>query len=156
MKKVLANKYLLLSSRIVLGFIFIYAGIEKISDPDGFARAINNYKLLPFSIINIAAFSLPWIEVTTGILLIFGVTVKENAFIISALLGVFIIAIAVSLLRGLNIDCGCFGTTSGSKVDIQKLFENILLMILGIQLVYFGGGSISLSQNPNGQISNLK
>ena len=146
MKKILANNHFLLLSRLVLGFIFIYAGMEKISDPEGFAKAINNYKLLPFSIINILAIILSWIEVVAGMLLIFGLAVKENAFIISSLLGVFIIAIAVSLIRGLNIDCGCFGTSSGAKVGFTKLLENFLLLLLGIQLIYFGGGSVKLTK----------
>ncbi|MDO8549961.1 MAG: MauE/DoxX family redox-associated membrane protein [Ignavibacteria bacterium] len=150
MKKFLANKYLLLLSRLILSFIFIYAGMEKITDPEGFARAINNYKLLPFSLINIFALILPWIEVISGILLLFGITVRENSFITSSLLGIFIIAIAVSLLRGLNIDCGCFGTAGVAKVGIQKLLENFLLVLLGIQLVYFGGGTISLSKESLG------
>jgi putative oxidoreductase len=47
-------------------------------------KSINNYKLLPFPLVNIAAIILPWIEVVAGILLIFGIVVKENAsFIIS-------------------------------------------------------------------------
>jgi putative oxidoreductase len=144
-KKILSNKYFLLVCRIVIGFIFLYAGMEKISNPAGFARAINNYKLLPFSLTNIAALIFPWIEVTTGILLIFGIRVKENAFIISALLGIFTIAIIISLFRGLNIDCGCFGTLSGTKIGILKLFENVLMLLAGILLIYFGGGSISLN-----------
>ena len=119
--------------------------MEKISDPSGFARAINNYKLLPFSLINIAALILPWIEMTTGILLIFGIKVKENAFIISTLLGIFTIAIIISLFRGLNIDCGCFGTLSGTKIGFLKLVENISMLLAGILLIYFGGGSISLN-----------
>ena len=146
MEKVLTNKYFLLLCRIVIGFIFLYAGMEKISDPSGFASSINNYKLLPFPLINIAALILPWIEVTAGILLIFGIRVKENAFIISGLLGIFTIAIIISLLRGLNIDCGCFGTLSGTKIGIQKLIENILMFLAGVMLLYFGGGSISFSR----------
>jgi putative oxidoreductase len=147
MKKILKNKYLLLVCRIIIGFIFIYAGMEKISNPAEFARAINNYKLLPFSLINIAALILPWIEFVTGILIIFGIKVKENAFIISSLLGIFIIAIIISLFRGLNIDCGCFGTLSGAKIGFLKLFENVLMLLSGILLVYFGGGSISFSNS---------
>ena len=146
MKNILANKYFLLLIRVVLGFIFVYAGMEKISEPEGFARAISNYKLLPYSLINIAALILPWLEVTAGILLIFGIVVKENAFIISALLGIFLIAIIISLFRGLNIDCGCFGTMSGSKIGIQKLIENCLLMLLGFHIIYFDSGRIILDE----------
>lgn len=149
MKNIFANKYFLLLSRVILGFIFIYAGMEKISDPEGFARSINNYKLLPFSFINVAALILPWVEVTTGLLLLFGIVSKESAFILSSLLIVFFIAITISLFRGLNIDCGCFGTAGGAKVGIQKLAENFLLILLGIQLIFFGGGSISLLRGKN-------
>jgi len=146
MKKILSNKYLLFVTRVIIGFIFLYAGMEKVSDPSGFARAINNYKLLPFSLTNISALILSWTEVSAGILLVFGVRVKENAFIISALLGIFTVAITISLFRGLNIDCGCFGTMSGTKIGILKLLENLLMLLLGILLVYFGGGSINLSK----------
>ena len=149
MKNILSNKYILLLSRLVIGFIFIYAGMEKISDPNGFARSINNYKLLPLFLINISAIILPWIEVVTGILLIFGISVKENSFIISFLLGIFVLAIAISLIRGLNIDCGCFGTMRGEQVGIQKLGENFLLILLGIQLIIFGSGDLSLSRKIN-------
>lgn len=145
MKQLLSNNYLLFLFRILLGFIFIYAGIEKIIDPEGFAKSISNYRLFPFAFINIFAITLPWIELVSGILLISGVAVKENSFIITVLLGVFVVAIAVSLIRGLNINCGCFGTDGGSQVGLQKIIENILLMIAGIILIYFGGGKISLT-----------
>jgi uncharacterized membrane protein YphA (DoxX/SURF4 family) len=141
------NKYLLLISRLILGFIFLYAGMEKITDPEGFARSVNNYKLLPYSAINIIALILPWLEVTAGLLLLFGIAAKENAFILSSLLVVFLVAIAISLLRGLNIDCGCFGTAGGSKVGIQKLVENVLLIIPGLHLMIFGSGDITLNRN---------
>jgi uncharacterized membrane protein YphA (DoxX/SURF4 family) len=144
MIKILSNNYLLLIFRIILGFIFIYAGIEKIIDPEGFARSISNYKLLPFPAVNFFAVILPWIELIAGLLLVLGIAVKENSFIITSLLGIFIIAIIISLFRGLNIDCGCFGTDGGSKIGIQKLIENVLLTISGLILIYFGGGKISL------------
>jgi hypothetical protein len=62
------------------------------------------------------------------------------------LLLIFIIAIAISLGRGLNIDCGCFGTVGGTKIGIQKILENIGLLILGLILVKFGSNNISLSK----------
>jgi uncharacterized membrane protein YphA (DoxX/SURF4 family) len=145
MNKILSNKYLLLASRVVIGFIFLYAGMEKIVDAGGFASAVNNYKLLPFFTVNIFALILPWIEVVSGLLLILGIKSKENAFILTLLLSVFVAVIAISLLRGLNIDCGCFGTASGTKIGVQKLLENALLILLGLQVIYFGGGRISLS-----------
>ncbi len=146
MNKLLSNKYFLLTVRIVLGFVFIFAAISKATEPDGFARAISNYKLLPLFTINFLAIILPWIELCAGILLVFGISVKENSAILSGLLLIFIIAIAISIGRGLNIDCGCFGTVGGTKVGIQKILENIGLLILGLILVKFGSNNISLSE----------
>jgi len=146
MTNILSHKYFLLTIRIIVGFVFIFAAVSKVSEPEEFARAISNYKLLPIYLINILAIALPWIEICTGILLVFGISVKENSAILSGLLLVFIIAIAISLARGLNIDCGCFGTTGGTKVGIQKLLENFGLLLLGLILIKFGSKSPSLSK----------
>jgi len=146
MTNILSHKYFLLTIRIFVGFVFIFAAISKVSEPEEFARAISNYKLLPIYLINILAIALPWIEICAGILLVFGISVKENSAILSGLLLVFIIAIAISLVRGLNIDCGCFGTVGGTKVGIQKLLENFGLLLLGLILIKFGSKSPSLSK----------
>lgn len=146
MNKIFDNKYFLLAARIVLAFVFIYAAISKAADPEGFAKAISNYKLLPIFIINIFAIILPWIELSSGILLLFGISVKENSAIISAMLLLFIIAIGISLARGLNIDCGCFGTVGGAKIGVQKILENFGLLILGLLLIKFDSKFLSLGK----------
>ena len=144
MKNIFSNKYLLLIFRIVLAFVFIYAGIEKIADPAGFSDSIHNYKILPLFTVNIFAIILPWTEFIAGLFLLFGIKVKENSFIISVLLAVFIIAIFISLLRGLNIDCGCFGTVNGSKVGAYKIVEDLVLLIMGILLIIFDSDFLTL------------
>jgi len=134
--KLLKNKYLLFLIRIILGFIFIYAGIEKISDPEGFALSISNYRLLPIWTVNIFAITLPWIELIAGLLLLFGILVKENSSIILFFLCVFTIAVIISLFRGLNIECGCFG--KGNQIGLLKLTENLLMIIGAVILTFFG------------------
>lgn len=150
MNNLLTNKYLLLFFRLIVGFVFLYAGILKISDPEGFSYAINNYDLLPLILVNFFAIILPWIELVAGLFLIFGVSVKENSFIISVLLIVFILAIVISLGRGLNIECGCFGTSSGTKVGIIKLVENIVLLSFSLLLTKFDSSFLGItSHNDN-------
>ncbi len=143
MNKVLSNKYLLLFLRIILGFVFIYAGAEKISDPSGFSTSISNYRLLPNFIVNFFAIVMPWIEISAGLMLVFGVAVKENAFIINSMLLIFIVAILISLARGLSIDCGCFG--KGNQIGIQKLIENALLFLFGSILIVHDSKIFSLN-----------
>jgi uncharacterized membrane protein YphA (DoxX/SURF4 family) len=149
MNNFLSNKYLLLLFRVIVGFVFIYAGILKISDPAGFSDAINNYNLLPLSFVNFFAITLPWIEVVAGLFLMFGISVKENSFIISVMLVAFILAIAISLGRGLNIECGCFGTSSGTKVGIIKLVENLILLTFSFLLTNFNSVFLSLTSDKN-------
>ncbi|HVO72851.1 MAG TPA: MauE/DoxX family redox-associated membrane protein [Ignavibacteriaceae bacterium] len=145
MKKILNNNYLLFLVRFLVGFVFIYAAVEKINDPGSFAFSIHNYKLLPLFTINITAIILPWIELTAGMLLVMGISVKESSFIISISLIIFIAAVSISLLRGLNINCGCFGTAGGTKIGLWKILENLFLLLLSVYLYFFGSGNFTLS-----------
>ena len=134
MKSILTNKYLILFSRLLLGFVFIYASVEKIADLDGFAVSISNYRILPISLVNIFAIALPWFELITGILIIYGICIKENSFIIGSLTLVFTVMILVAVLRGLDIDCGCFGTGDAQKVGLRKIIENLILIVVSFNL----------------------
>jgi len=147
LNKFLNNKFLLLTIRVFLGFVFIFAAITKVADPEGFSLSIYNYKLMPDILINVLAIALPWIELVAGILLIFGISVKENSAILTGLLVVFIIAIAISMARGLDIDCGCFGTVDGSKVGLKKISENVGLLILGLILIKYDSRFLSLAKH---------
>ncbi|HEX7358268.1 MAG TPA: MauE/DoxX family redox-associated membrane protein [Ignavibacteriaceae bacterium] len=142
MKNFYSNRYLLLSLRLVIGFIFIYAGAEKIADPESFAISISNYRLLPAITLNFLAVTLPWIELVSGVLLVFGVSVKENSAIIFSMLLVFTIGIVISLLRGLSIDCGCFG--KGTQIGLLKLGENLLMLVGLFLLIVFGSDLLKL------------
>lgn len=143
MKKLFSNQYFLLVSRIVIAFVFIYAGAEKISDPNSFSQAIYNYRIFPNEMINIFAIILPWIELISGILLLFGISVKENSAIIGTLLLIFIILIGISMIRGLDINCGCFG--KGTPVGWRKIGENTLMLILALALIAFDSKKFSLN-----------
>ena len=142
MKNLVSNKYFLFIVRVILGLIFISAGVEKISDPEAFAISISNYRLLPVAALNFFAITLPWIELVTGVLILFGIAVKENSSIIFLMLLVFTIAIVISLFRGLSIDCGCFG--KGSQIGLLKLGENILMLVVSLLLIVFGSDLLKL------------
>lgn len=137
MKNLITNRKLLLTFRIVVGLVFIFAGIEKIADPDSFAESIENYKILPLAFVNFIAISIPWLELMTGMLLVFGISVKENSIIIGSLLILFVVLVASAVLRGLDIECGCFGTLDGQKVGLRKIAENIILLFMIISVFMF-------------------
>jgi len=144
MNKFFSNRYILLLLRLVLGFVFVYAGAEKIADPSQFAESISNYQLLNEFFITLTAVLLPWIELFTGIFLISGIAVKESSLIISIMLFVLIAAAVISIARGLDIDCGCFGDAS-VRLGMTKIIENLLLLSAGILLIIYGSDTFSLS-----------
>ena len=131
----ITNKYFIWVVRFFIGFVFIFAGIEKIADPAAFAESIANYKIVPIYFVNFFAIALPWIEVISGILLIFGLYIRENSVIYVSLMTVFTIMVFVAVLRGLDIDCGCFGTAEAQSVGLAKIFENIGLILLGVFVI---------------------
>jgi uncharacterized membrane protein YphA (DoxX/SURF4 family) len=132
----LDNKWLQLFLRLALGGVFIYAAASKIYAPDKFAIAISNYRLLPHEWINLAALTVPWVEIVTGSLLILGVWPRANALILLGLTVAFLFMISSALARGLNIECGCFGTVGGRKVGLTSLAFDALLLVMAAVLVW--------------------
>lgn len=119
--------------RMILGAIFIYASVDKIINPDQFADAIANYKLVPKNLVNFFALLLPWVEVTIGIFLIFGVYEWLSLTIFNALMFVFMAAIAISLARGLNITCGCFTSDpNAEKITWLTMLRDSSILVLSL------------------------
>ena len=143
-------------ARLVLGGVLVAAGALKIPHPDKSAMAVRAYELLPTSIATVFGYSLPWVEVGIGLLLIVGVAVKINAAIGTFLMVLFVIAISQAWARGLSIDCGCFG--NGGQIDpsktryLEEILRDIGLAIAGIFAWKYPHGRFGLdSRNVNTQ-----
>jgi uncharacterized membrane protein YphA (DoxX/SURF4 family) len=102
--------------RITLGAVFIYAALLKIADPVAFAGSVAAYRILPYFASYLAAAVLPFLELVCGVLLVCGYRVKGGALIIAFLNLLFMTALASAIVRGLDIDCGCF-KQGGSKTS---------------------------------------
>ena len=97
---------------LVIGGLFVYAGVIKVVAPIEFARDVDNYKMLPWQAAVFLALYLPWLEVLAGLALITRVLYRGGIFILTVLMLVFLIATLVAKARGLDISCGCFGHAS--------------------------------------------
>jgi putative oxidoreductase len=96
----------------IIGGIFIYAGALKVMDPVGFARDIDNYKILPWPACVALGFFLPWLEMFTGLALITGGLYRGGLVLLVGLTSGFIAVSIKAKARGLDITCGCFGHVS--------------------------------------------
>jgi putative oxidoreductase len=124
---------------IALAIIFIYAAVPKILEVNEFTRSIRNYRILPAWSLNLLALWLPWIELIAGGGLLLKMWERGGSTIILVLLVIFTIAVISAVIRGLDIDCGCFGRTASDvarahRVGFQKIAGNIGMIVIAVLL----------------------
>jgi hypothetical protein len=99
----------------MLGAVFLWSGFLKVHSPLAFADSIATFQILPVPLINLMALGLPPLELLLGCLLVAGIRRREAAFGIVMLTTVFLFSLGQALVRGLEVDCGCFGGGSPSS-----------------------------------------
>ncbi len=124
--------------RLVLGGVFVYAGVVKIYDPAGFLADIESYRLLPYFAAVATALYLPWLEVVAGAALWIRRAYRGSLAILLVLTFLFGVFITSAWIRGLDISCGCFGVTDTSEANYPWLLTRDVLILLGLAcLVWF-------------------
>ena len=145
-----AQPWLTLFARLILGGVLLAAGALKIGNLQKSAMAVRAYELLPVSLANFLGYTLPWVEIGVGLLLITGALVRISGLIGAITMLAFIIAISQAWARGLSIDCGCFG--GGGAIDpedtkyLSEIIRDIGLLILGIYLYFYPKGRFGLDK----------
>ncbi len=122
---------------VCLGLVFLAAGTGKVLEPNEFTRALEGLFFTP-EMASIIAHSLPWLEISLGILLVIGIVPKITSAVSIGLISGFIFSNLWLLMgSGAAITCGdCFGIWErflGSLSPLQALFVDVAL--LGLALV---------------------
>ena len=145
--------WLTLAFRLILGGVLLVAGALKVSDPYSSATSVRAYQILPVDLANFLGFVLPFAEVVIGIFLIFGIWVRLNAIAGGALMVMFIIAIGQAWIRGISLDCGCFG--KGGLLETEELpvwnytieiARDIVLAVFAFYIYRFPKGKLGLDK----------
>jgi uncharacterized membrane protein YphA (DoxX/SURF4 family) len=113
---------------VVLGGLFFYAGLQKVLHPYEFAEAVLAYRLLPESLVGLAVAGLPWAEIAAGLCLVAGFKPRSCLLILAGLVAGFLIALLITMARGLKIDCGC-GLFFQRQVGLGAVLEDAVLLI---------------------------
>ena len=146
----IAQPWLTLLARLILGGVLIVAGALKIGNLQKSAMSVRAYEMLPIWLANFFGYALPWVEIGIGALLILGVAVRIMGALGALIMLGFIIAIAQAWARGLSIDCGCFG--DGGAVDpedtkyLSTIIRDIGLLGLGVFLYFYPKGRFALDK----------
>ena len=123
------SRAILLSHLCAVGLtaVFLYASLPKIYDPQRFAVAIRNYRLLPASLEHGVAIVLPWIELVAGLAILVPRLRPAAGTLMIVMMMAFLFGSLRALAIGLDINCGCFG--DDTPLDWRSLLkqEGILL-----------------------------
>jgi putative oxidoreductase len=133
---------------IVLGALFVYAGVQKHFHPREFAEAVLAYQLLPQSLVGLTAAGLPWVEIAAGLFLIFGIKKRSCLQVLVLLSGGFLVVMMVTLARGLKIDCGC-GLFFQRQVGPGPLLEDALFLLAAAGLYWWELATAGRSLEPS-------
>lgn len=144
-KRVASHKVLAFLFRIFLGATFLYACYDKVLHPEAFAEAVANYRILPAALVGLLAVTLPWVELFCGLFLILGLFVRSSTLIVCLMFFVFSIALTAAVLRGIDIDCGCFSVTDGGhSVTVGLIFRDLGYLVLSLHVLFFDKEFLSL------------
>jgi uncharacterized membrane protein YphA (DoxX/SURF4 family) len=98
----------ILSIRILLGGLFLAAGLSKVGQPLQTLATVYSYQIvLPDWIANTVAHTLPWMEILLGLGLLAGLWWPVTLGWTAAVLIMFTALTAQAWWRELPIDCGC-------------------------------------------------
>ncbi len=141
--------YLSLFFRLVLGTVFLVSGLAKILDPIRFLFTLRAFRLLPDILERLSAVCLPWLELLLGLALLMGLWHRAAALLLSLLNLAFMLAILSVMIRGIEIDCGCYGLLADvlhlpDSADYTAVIRNGLFLCMGLWVLFSEKSRLSL------------
>jgi uncharacterized membrane protein YphA (DoxX/SURF4 family) len=136
--------------RLVLGALFLWAGLSKLGSPLQTLAAVYSYQIaLPDLLASLIAAALPWMEILLGAALLAGIWLPVATGWTAVMLLFFTMMTAQAWYRELPIDCGCVDlsvlhpalaalTTPGGAT-----LRNIVLLVLTALLAALPGRKTS-------------
>ncbi len=121
---------------VVLGALFVWAGLQKFIYPFDFTKAVLAYRLLPADLAGVTAAVLPCVELVAGLLLIAGVKRRSCLLLLGLLLGGFIVVMLITMARGLKINCGC-GLFQNREVGPAMILEDAFFLAWAMGLYWW-------------------
>jgi len=127
----------LLAARLFVGALLLYAASAKVPDMAAFARDVANYRLVPAGAVPFAAAAVVGIELVVGAALVLGLWVRPAATVAAALLALFAAGLTQALLRGIDLNCGCFGTAE--RATWLAVARDVAFLLPAAAVARFGG-----------------
>jgi uncharacterized membrane protein YphA (DoxX/SURF4 family) len=119
------------AARLIVGVVDIAAGVAKFPDPAGNVRQVRAFQILPEAVVPTVGHALPTVEILIGSMLVLGLLTRSFAVLATLFFVAFIIGIASAWARGLEINCGCFGS-QGVPADPHRQYALDIARDIGL------------------------
>lgn len=135
----LTHEYALQLYRVLIGVLFIASSIPKIMDFDNTVLSITAYDIFPYTFSTVLAYLLITAELTIAVSMLAGVKIAWGAALNCFLMIVFIFGIGQAWMRGISLDCGCFGVSTPADVpELTPWTDYALIIVRDIGLLTMG------------------
>jgi uncharacterized membrane protein YphA (DoxX/SURF4 family) len=129
-----------LVARLVVGGVWLWAGLLKVTETEASVTAVRGYQLLSPSLADAVGRVLPMVEVVLGACLILGLLTRVAGGVSALLQLAFIVGIASVWARGISINCGCFGDGGPNPDAISQypweIARDVGLLALSLFLIW--------------------
>ena len=112
--------------------------------PQALADAIVGFDIIPESIALEAAIMLIWLELICGTFMLLGLWARATVIVITGMLTLFEIGLISVVVRGIEVNCGCFGQFSEMQVGWNTIIRNLVQLVFCALLLYYGSWKYSL------------
>jgi uncharacterized membrane protein YphA (DoxX/SURF4 family) len=129
-----------LVARLLLGAMWLYYSLPKLTQPTQNISQVRNYQILPEGLVSTFAYAQPYLELALGLLLIVGLGTRLVALFSGILLLVYIGGIISLGARGISISCGCGGggglVEPGQTRYTLDVLRDVLYLIPALWLLW--------------------
>jgi uncharacterized membrane protein YphA (DoxX/SURF4 family) len=116
-----------IGASIILGLIFLVAGVGKLFDQTGLVTVLEETSILSRELVDLMAQWLPWIELVLGLCLVMGIAAKFMASASGLLVLGFIFHNTWIIEHGVVLDdCGCLGILEKMQKQMQMQVQIVL------------------------------
>lgn len=125
------------AGQAILASVFAVAAWTKLRRADDFVSAVRGYAIVPARLASAVAWMLVMAETAVALSLFTGLAADEAAVGSATLLAVFLAGVLITLRRGSDVSCGCFGAREErvSRATAARLIA-LLTLATGVAIAW--------------------
>jgi hypothetical protein len=122
-----------LTIAILIAFVFAAAGIHKAMNFSHHAGVVADYRVVPAWVVPLLAPLIIVLEFAVVVLVLIPDTRSAGVILTTGLLFVYILSIALNLVRGRTfIDCGCSWGSQGHQISAWLIARNLIMVAVAL------------------------